>query len=439
MSFETDSGLDEVTPTLVSGPSPEQARHIIHRMGETGQPPERGALFVNVATNEILETLRKEYLMQMRESGRNSSFKLVQAPFGGGKTQFLLSLREIAWAEGFTVARVDLSPKECPFNRTEKIYQAVAQSIELPPEELDEEPEPGVDIALRTVARQMAEASGKEAFVNWLRSEFEEVPIVVRSFRKAASLYMQAVVNDDFDLRDLLADYLRGTAIVASELTVLGIREQLQATNAFGFLKSLVQTFSNLNLPGLVLLFDEMDRNMSLPPQQRRQIGDNLRQMIDSCGHASLPGVLWCYAVPPEFMDTVVPEYPALAQRLRGINTIGSTHGLAPLIDLERLTLGSTELMTELGRKLVGIHEIGCAGGLDGATQIANVTAIAEELGTRMLESGTRREFVKVAIRMLDDQVNGDECRLSTDDVQSLLSSDTGAEPDLLDGEQEIF
>lgn len=439
MSNGTEAVADSGGSSEEMVPTSDQARHIIHRMGETGQPPERGALFVNVATNGILETLRTEYLAQMRESGRNSSFKLVQAPFGGGKTQFLLSLQEIAWQEGFTTSRVDLSPKECPFNRTEMIYQAVAKSIELPPEELDEEPEPGIDVALRTVARRMAKKSGAEAFTRWLRSEFEEAPITVRSFRKAASLYMQAVVNDDFDMRDILADYLRGTAIQSSELTTLGIREQLQSTNAFGFLKSLVQTFSNLNLPGLVMLFDEMDRNMSLPPRQRREIGDNLRQMIDSCGHASLPGVLWCYAVPPEFMDTVVPEYPALAARLKGVNTPGSTHGLSPLIDLDRLSLGATELMTKLGTKLVDIHEIAFGRGLKVDTQVANVTSIANELGARMLESGTRREFVKVAIRMLEEQSTGEQQRLSPDEVSALLSSDQGSEPRLLDGEQEIF
>ena len=420
-------------------PTPAQARHIIHRMGETGQPPERGALFVNVATNDILETLRVEYLKQMRESGRNSSFKLVQAPFGGGKTQFLLSLREIAWQEGFSTARVDLSPKECPFNRPEKIYQAVAQGIELPPEELDEEPEPGIDIALRTIARQMAEASGVEAFTSWLRSEFEEAPINIRSFRKAVSLYMQAVVTSDFDLRDLLGDYLRGTPVAPALLATHGIREQLLPSNAFGFLKSLVQALSNLNLPGLVMLFDEMDRNMSLPPTQRREIGDNLRQMIDSCGQASLPGVLWCYAVPPEFMDTIVPEYPALAQRLKGIATPSSTHGLAPLIDLDRLAQGATELMTKLGKKLITTHEIGFERGLDVDVQTANIVAVAEEFGSRMLESGTRREFVKVAIRMLDEQASGDQHRLAPDEIARLLSSDQGNEPGPLDGEQEIF
>lgn len=420
-------------------PTTQQARHIIQRMGETGQPPERGALFVNVATNDILELLRKEYLLQMRETRRNSSFKLIQAPFGGGKTQFLMSLREVAWQEGFSTARVDLSPKECPFDKPEKIYEAVAQGIELPPEALDEQPEPGIDVALRTIARARALEYGADVFKNWLRGEFEESPIENRSFRKAVSMYMTAVVDNDFDKRDLLADYLRGTPVPSNELTPLRIREQLVDTNAFGFLKSLVQSLSQLQLPGLVMLFDEMDRNMSLPSKRRRAIGDNLRQMIDQCGQATLPGVLWCYAVPPEFMDTIVPEYPALAQRLKGVAGISKTNPLNPLIDLDRLSVSAVDLMTVLGERLVEIHEIGFEEGLDSALQKRNIRALALEMGSRQLESGTRREFVKAAIRLLSEQANGEEHELSNNELRDFLSISSNANLGALDGEQDIF
>ncbi len=105
------------------------ARHILHRLGESGQPPERGALNLNVGTDHYLEALRREYLIPIRESGLNSTFKLIQAPFGGGKTQFLHCLREVAWEEGFVTAVVGVSPQECPFDDLPRIYQAVARSL----------------------------------------------------------------------------------------------------------------------------------------------------------------------------------------------------------------------------------------------------------------------------------------------------------------------
>jgi len=94
-----------------------------------------------------------------------------------------------------------------------------------------------------------------------------------------------------------------------------------------------------LELPGVVLLFDELDRIMSLTVKKRRAIGDNLRQMMDECGQAVLPALLWVYAVPPEFMRVIVPEYPALQQRLKGAGGMSAQSPLAPLIDLDRLPL----------------------------------------------------------------------------------------------------
>ena len=139
------------------------ARHIVQRMGETGQPPERGALAVNVGTDEYLEVLRTEYLVPIAQTGRNSSFKLVQAPFGGGKTQFLHCLREVGWELGFPSALVGVSPKECPFDDPVKIYSEVSRKLELPPGGPDEEPAPGIDITVRQIAPQRLEAFGEEA------------------------------------------------------------------------------------------------------------------------------------------------------------------------------------------------------------------------------------------------------------------------------------
>ena len=420
-------------------PAPEQARHIVQRMGETGQPPERGALFVNVGTSEILDILKTEYLTPMKESGRNSSFKLIQAPYGGGKTQFLMSLREVAWQEDFATARVGLSPKECPFDKVEKIYQEIAKQLELPPESPDEELETGLDVVLRTIVRQRADAAGADAVKLWLRREFEETPIESRSFRRAVSRYMQAILEDDFDAIDPLGDYLRGIDLPLADLKPFRIHEKIDHNNAFGFIKSLVQSLAQLELPGLVLLFDEMDRNLSLPTKRRREIADNLRQMIDHCGQAALPGVLWCYAVPPEFMDTIVPEYPALAQRLKGVARLSTSSPLQPIIDLDRLEIGTVPLMKKLGERLLMIYEIGFESGLDEKVQKRNVDALAEEYGARTLESGTRREFVKAAIRMLDEQARGTEAELDDAAVRKLAGATSGDDVRPLDGEKEFF
>jgi len=106
-------------------PSPALARHILQRVGEIGQPPEIGIEYLNVGNERLLAVLEDEYLDPIVELGRGSSFKLVQAYFGGRTTPLLCCGRERAWRRGFASALVGLSPDECPFDDPVRIYQAV--------------------------------------------------------------------------------------------------------------------------------------------------------------------------------------------------------------------------------------------------------------------------------------------------------------------------
>ena len=418
--------------------TPDLARHVLDRMGSTGQPPERGAQYVNVGTDDLLTVLRDEYLRPMKASGRNSTFKLVQAPFGGGKTQFLHCLRELAWSEGFATSLVGLSPKECPFDRPVAIYREVARRIELPVGALDVEPSTGLDRVLRQIVEQRVEEAGTEAFLDWLRSDFARANIESRAYGRGVRAYLEAVATDNLDDEELLSDYLLGETVRKDELGAHRLRESLVDESAFRWLRSLVQCLAALGLPGVVLMFDEMDRNMSLSVRRRREIGDNLRQMIDYCGQSLLPGVIWCYAVPPEFMDTIVPEYPALAQRLKGAARFSGLSPLQPIIDLDHLPLGSTELLEAIGRRLLELAELAHAYEFEAETQTENLGALARELGERSFESGTRRTFVKAAISLLESQRRDEERVLSTEELRRVAGGGGTDAPELMPGEVEF-
>lgn len=381
------------------------ARSIIQRMGETGQPPERGSLYVNVGTEDVLELLREEYLVPIRESGRNSSFKLVQAPFGGGKTHFLHCLREVGWREGFATSLVGISPEECPFDDTQSIYREVARRLELPPSGEDEESEPGIDVVLRTLIEQRVAEYGEETVRTWLTDEFARARVDNRAMRRAAEVFMTAVLDHDDEKEDVAAAFLRGEDVRREELVPLRIREQLESKTAFAFLRALVQVLRALDVPGVILLFDELDRVMSLSVKRRKAIGDNLRQMIDHCGQATLPALLWVYAVPPEFLTTVVPEYPALEQRLRGAAEFSSSSPLGPVIDLDHLPLAPAELFKRIGLRLLELFEVAHATEFDHDLQHHNIELLARSMAEEALESGTRRTFVKRAVELLHGQL----------------------------------
>lgn len=426
--------------TQIAELSSAAAAHIVQRMGESGQPPDRRALAVNVGTESILATLRDEYLVPIREAGRNSSFKLVQAPYGGGKSQFLHCLRELAEQEGFCTALVGVSPQECPFDDPVQIYRAVARAIELPPEDEDFAPEPGITNLLRTLALQRVDRYGKDAFLEWTRSELAHRQAESTSLLRAVVAFLQATVEGRSESQEILGDYLRGEISSASELTPFRIRELPNQENGFRFLRSLAQIIRHLELPGLALLFDELDRTMSLAKRRKRAIGDNLRQMIDHCGQAVLPGVLLVYAVPPEFMNQVVPEYPALEQRLKNVGHFGPVSPLAPVIDLDHLPLPTLDLFQRIGAKLLDLYQHGYSVDLGQAMQTVNLALLARTMTDDLLESGSRRTFVKAAVGLLSQQHREGAQRLSDTEVARWMrraqAQDQEAAP--LDGEREI-
>ena len=402
---------------------PGLARRILHRMGETGQPPERGALQVNVGTGTFLDVLRDEYLVPIREARVLSTFKLVQAPFGGGKTHFLHCLRETAWQEGFATSLVGVSPKACPFDDLATIYRAVARELETAPPDEDVVSAHGIGDVLRAEILRRRDAYGLATVREWVHDEIGRARMENTAYRRAVVLFLEAVLDGNREPEMLFEDYLRGEHVRRDEIQPFGVRDVLEERNAFGFLKSLIQLFNALGVPGVVLLFDEIDRVMSLAVRRRRAIADNMREMIDCCGQSALPGLVFVYAVPPEFMTSLVPEYPALEQRLRGAARFSTVSYLNPVIDLDHLPGGAVAILGRIGHRLLDLFLAAEGDRLDAGLQQANIDALAKEMGESQLESGTRRTFVKAVIAMLNEQAREEERPLDQTAVRRLAGS----------------
>ncbi len=403
----------------MSDPSPALARSILQRVGEIGQPPEVGVEFLNVGNETLLRVLDQEYLQPIAELGRGSSFKLVQAYFGGGKTHFLVCVRQLAWKRGFCSALVGLSPDECPFDDPLRIYQAVARELSWAPADPLVPPARGLENALRVALDERLEALGEEGTRLWIDLELRKHPVDAPSFRSAVRALFLAMLDQDSDREELAAAWLRGEAVGPAEVRDLGIREAMTRTNGFRMLRSLCQMVQAIGAPGLLLCFDELDRNLSLSPSRRRAVADQLRQLIDLCGREVLPGLLCLYAVPPEFMRHVVTEYPALQQRLEGPSSLSERSPQAAVIDLERLDLGAEELLVRIGLRLLALFRIGRDASLDPALQERNLRALAEEVLAGSFEVAHRRAFVKAAVDLLHRQSSGQR-PVTRDDLSDL-------------------
>lgn len=416
-------------PDAPSAPelSRDLAHRILSRLGEAGQPPEVGIAHINVGNETYLGVLEEEYLRPIAEEGRGSSFKLVQAYYGGGKTHFLHCVRERAWSLGFPTAIVGLSPDECPFDDPVRIYTAVAREIAWPPRDPTVPPSRGIDELLRAAAEERAASAPAATVREWIVGQVRRVPADSHSYRMAVARFLLSLLDGETDAEDILAAYLRGEAVPASDLKEFGVREEIQRHTAFRFLRSLIQVLQALGAPGLFLGFDELDRNLSFPVSRRRAIADNLRQLIDLCGREALPGLLCLYAVPPEFLTRIVPEYVALQQRLEGPSTLSARSPQAVVIDLENLDLPQEELLVAIGEKILKVFLVATEARLDPKVQVPNLRLLASAVLERTWDVAHRRAFVKAAVSLLTDQKEGRERRLKPADVEAFAARSAAA------------
>ncbi len=381
-------------PTIQKSLDSDLANHIIQRLAEGGQPPELGIQHINVGNESYLNILENEYLKRILKGG--SSFKLVEGYFGGGKTHFLFCVRELAWLHGFATSLVELSPQECPYDNSLRVYQAVVRGLALAPGKGELSPNPGLTELLTNFADDLVEENGQEMALDYLKRTLRRASCECPSYRQAIVTFIRAEVSGDENTATTVGAWLNGEAVTPAMVREFGIFETMTRSNAFAMLRSLCQMIVGLGLPGVVLLFDEVDRTMSVGPRRTRAIGDNLRHVIDLCGRAQLPNTLFLYAVPPEFMRNVAPDYPALYQRLKSPIPFSVRSPQAPIIDLTDLDLEPAPLLEALGIKILHVFEIARGVSFDHELQERNIRLFAESCVESEFELNHRRLFVKV-------------------------------------------
>jgi hypothetical protein len=401
-----------------------QARRMLAQMGENGKPPEHGISHVNVGNESYLKIIDDVYVQDLVRATEGSSLKLVQGTYGAGKTHFLYCVRDLAWRRGLLTALVTLSPKESPFHRPLSIYRAVAQRVELPRGPEGEETR-GLDDVIRRDLEMRLNRDGKEATRAWVDGTLARAAVTRHSFRDAAVGFCRAVLDGDEDKARRLGAWLRGESLTLTEAKSANVYEVPSNENGFGMLRSLAQLAHHLGHEGLALFLDEAERRLSVeakPTKATAEAMDHLRELIDLCGRDELPRTLILYAVTPAFVENVLPLYPALQQRLgHPVQFLSATNPKAPVIDLEALDLEPKKLLVEVGRRLYRVAERAYEWSLDETIVQVNLERLADSVAEEQLEVGHRRFFVKLWIRLLDQQRLDEQRPLSDDEIEAMV------------------
>ena len=407
--------------------SPPLARHIIETLGSFGTPPTRGVHHFNVGNQSLLDALDTFYLSSYLQDG-GAAYKMVVGDYGSGKSHFLYCLRDIAWERGFAVAKVDLSPVETPYNDQKKVYEAVAQNL------IWHEPAEGVSdetglmrFLQGTLERIVGGALSLETLSNplyrGLVDTLEATAVDSPPYQAAVLATFDALIRDNDERLESLSRWLMGETTTPDDTKILrevGVTGKINKPNAFRMLRSLCQMIRALSYSGLILLFDEVDRMSSVGGKAEKLATDTLREVIDRT-REDLPGAMFVYAVPPQFINDIVPKYPALQQRVRAPGRFSRVNHFSPLISLDHLDLSEDDLMLAIGEKLIPIYEAAFATELDHTVQRANAVILANVARDVFLDVSHRRLFVKSFVVELSRQQYGEQHTITEEEAQAIL------------------
>lgn len=390
--------------------TPPLARHIIELLGSYGTPPQRGVQYFNVGNTSLLEALDKFYLSSYLQDG-GASYKMVVGDYGSGKSHFLYCLRDLAWTRGFAVVKVDLSPIETPYNDQRAVYAAVANNLIWHESNEEVSDEKGLTRFLegtlqRVIGEELTLEALKHPNYRGLMDTVESAVVDSNSYKTAVLAYLDCFIRQQDERLEALSRWLLGDNTTPADTKLLrevGVTGKITRPNAFSMLRSLAQVIRALSYSGLILLFDEVDRMSSIGGKAEKLATDTLREVIDRC-RDELPGAMFVYAVPPQFINDIVPRYPALQQRVRAPGHFSRVNHFSPQINLEHLDLAENDLLLAIGERLIPIYELAFNTQLDHTIQNANAAILANVARDVFLDVSHRRLFVKAFVTELARQ-----------------------------------
>lgn len=409
-------------------PTQRDAKLVIRSLGTSGQPPKFGARLTNVGTDQLLRHLETEYLkdhcLPLDGADGGGICKWIEADYGNGKTQFLRCVQDMAWELNYVTAYVELSQDESPLDRPERVFSAVARSLQARPESpADVDRSHGLDNVLsqlfdRKLGSVLSGAPSPDVqrrATEWLKS-LQATPVESTALVTAAVKHLEALMKGDSEAAQVSRLYLRGEAVSTPELKKLGVYEKLDKASGFRLMRSMAQLIHRSGLAsGVVLLFDEARRTLSLMSAKAQKVAcENLLNVIDRCNNGEFPGTVFLYAVMPEFFTNFATNYPALQQRC----------GPATRINLNHLSgVNELDLLVKIGEKIALIYQSAFPGPsyetdrLRKDLQLIATATIRDTAGT-----GTRRLLVKTWIAALNEFRSNGLVELSEEQAAALVS-----------------
>lgn len=377
----------------------------------------------SVGLDAWLERLTKVYLRDYCR--RNAHFKLAVAPYGGGKTHFLLAVGARAttenWATCYLQCKANISLGDW-FD----LYEQVAKSIQLPGSNR-RGIKPLFQAALDQMRQRAAKSPEPELGLDEILTALEDEDWPHTSFARVTTALLNHLRDprSSPEIGDAALRWLQGqpASLTPKERqalrlqTVHGAALQEHGRTLF---YSLVRFIPRTGVHGLTLLFDEMDTILSAHGRALERILTSMRVMLDApdsrMDRIPLFGV---FAAVPDIADKI-RQYQALATRFQVFIPFHRGDDNAPQLDLSELG-SQNEMLRAMGEKLLrlGIHVHGWK--LDQELQRKNLRRLADVTATRRLEVNARRLFVKAWCGLLEEQARAGQTEKTESELADLI------------------
>ena len=274
-----------------------------------------------------------------------SKVRFLAAPWGGGKTHFLLMLQENALKLNFIISYVELHSRDAPLDRFEVVFQRVIRGLTLPNGGTLESM---LDSWASTFPYHSADEIGAE--LSRLSPSLD-----FRAALRACIMHSQGDLLMHREVLSNVAGWLQGDT-VSPALKRMGVRNSIKITNVTEILGSFL-IFIAQNYAGLVIMLDEAEAVTSLTQSKRRDdANQNIRKLLDNTD--AHKGMYILFATTPKFLqdpDRGAKSYPALWTRIRNVVSyeLEMVSKRSPIIYLRPL---NSEELKELAVKVVDIH-----------------------------------------------------------------------------------
>lgn len=405
--------------------TPQAAQEAIHKL-TSGEPPAPDIIdLVSVGLERDLKTFAREFFRPqsfiVHESTLGSSFKVVEAYYGGGKTHYLRAVEREAHKHNFASAFVGLTKDECPLTRFDLVYARVMETISVPSPD-GSMPVRGIgEVIRRWVDTVVVPEEQRITEVMRLVDHVGDLPLV--SIKIAIKLAALAHASNDTKSFDEALEYLTSGKITPS-LRKQGVMQSIDAKNGSLALRTIASLVRRLGWSGFVFILDEGDRSLSLGSSKDKvAASNNLVQLInETAAKGAWPSTLLLYSIPSwqSFADEF-SENQALIQRTEptGFPSIPP----APRIVLDERQHNDEEKMEfclKLAERLSALFEAAYPGDLSDEALDGAAEKIASEVLDHETASTFRRTFVQSYLQAL--YVVSDEGRLTDDQARAIVS-----------------